>query len=43
VAQTPAGKNRRVLDYDDALLLGLGPRTGSALRRLVRGLHPELR
>ncbi len=42
VAQTPAGKNRRVLDYDDALLLGLGPRTGSALRRLVRGLHPEL-
>jgi iron complex transport system substrate-binding protein len=43
VAQTPAGRNRRVLDYDDALLLGLGPRTGSALRRLVRGLHPELR
>lgn len=42
VAQTPAGQNRRVLDYDDALLLGLGPRTGSALRRLVRGLHPEL-
>ena len=43
VAQTPAGRNRRILDYDDALLLGLGPRTGSALRRLVRGLHPELR
>lgn len=43
VAQTPAGRNRRVLDYDDALLLGLGPRTGSALRRLVRGLHPEFR
>ena len=43
VAQTPAGRNRRVLDYDDALLLGLGPRTGSALRQLVRGLHPELR
>jgi iron complex transport system substrate-binding protein len=42
VAQTPAGRNRRVLDYDDALLLSLGPRTGSALRRLVRGLHPEL-
>ena len=42
VAQTPAGRNRRVLDYDDALLLGLGPRTGSALRQLVRGLHPEL-
>ena len=43
VAQTPAGKNRRVIHYDDALLLGLGPRTGSALRQLVRGLHPELR
>ena len=42
VAQTPAGRNRRVLAYDDALLLGLGPRTGSALRQLVRGLHPEL-
>ena len=42
VAQTPAGRNRRVLDYDDALLLGLGPRTGSALRQLVRGLHPGL-
>ena len=40
VAQTPAGRNRRVLAYDDALLLGLGPRTGSALRQLVRGLHP---
>ena len=43
VAQTPAGRNRRMLAYDDALLLGLGPRTGSALRRLVRGLHPEVR
>ena len=28
VAQTPAGRNRRVIHYDDALLLGLGPRTG---------------
>jgi iron complex transport system substrate-binding protein len=43
VAQTPAGRNRRVLAYDDLLLLGLGPRTGAALRSLVRGLHPELR
>jgi iron complex transport system substrate-binding protein len=42
VAQTPAGRARRVLAYDDALLLGLGPRTGFALRRLVRGLHPEV-
>ena len=43
VAQTPAGRNRRVIAYDDLLLLGLGPRTGAALRSLVRGLHPELR
>lgn len=43
IAQTPAGTNRRVLDYDDQLLLGLGPRTGSALRLLVRGLHPEIK
>jgi iron complex transport system substrate-binding protein len=43
VAQTPAGRNRRFLHYDDLLLLGHGPRTGAALRSLVRGLHPELR
>lgn len=43
VAQTPAGRNRRVLAYDDLLLLGLGPRTGGILRRLVRDFHPELR
>lgn len=43
VAQTPAGRNRRALAYDDQLLLGLGPRTGSVLRRLVRDLHPEFR
>jgi iron complex transport system substrate-binding protein len=42
VAQTPAGRNRRVLHYDDLLLLGLTPRTGRALRALVRGFHPEL-
>jgi iron complex transport system substrate-binding protein len=42
VAQTPAGRNRRVLHYDDLLLLGLGPRTGTALRSLVRGFHPGL-
>ena len=43
VALTPAGRNRRMLAYDDLLLLGLGPRTGASLRPLVRGLHPELR
>ncbi|MGD9892387.1 MAG: hemin ABC transporter substrate-binding protein [Dehalococcoidia bacterium] len=43
VAQTPAGKNRRVLDYDDQYLLGMGPRVGQALMDLVKGLHPELK
>jgi iron complex transport system substrate-binding protein len=43
VAQTPAGRNRRVVHFDDLLLLGLGPRTGEALRLLIRGLHPEVR
>ena len=43
VAQTPAGRNRRVVHFDDLLLLGLGPRTGKALRLLIRGLHPEIR
>lgn len=43
VAQTPAGRNRKVIAYDDLMLLGLGPRTGKALRLLIRGLHPEVR
>jgi iron complex transport system substrate-binding protein len=43
VAQTPAGRNRRVVAHDDLLLLGLGPRTGGILRQLVRDFHPELR
>lgn len=42
VAQTPAGENRRILAYDDLYLLGMGPRTGQALRELTTGLHPEL-
>ncbi len=42
VAQTSAGQQQRVLAYDDLYLLGMGPRTGQALRDLVHGLHPEL-
>jgi iron complex transport system substrate-binding protein len=42
IAQTPAGQNRAVLDYDDLYLLGLTPRAGQALHDLVLGLHPEL-
>ncbi|MEW6582215.1 MAG: ABC transporter substrate-binding protein [Actinomycetota bacterium] len=42
VAQTPAGQARKVLAYDDLMLLALGPRTGKAIDLLRRGLHPEL-
>lgn len=43
IAQTPAGKNKRILAYEDQYLLGLGPRTGQAMMELVKALHPELR
>lgn len=42
VADTPAGEARMILTFDEALLLGMGPRTGLALAELVLGLHPEL-
>lgn len=42
IAGTPAGRNRRVVALDDLYLLGMGPRTGQALRDLVLALHPEL-
>jgi iron complex transport system substrate-binding protein len=42
VLGTPAGMNGRVLTYDEALILGMGPRVGQALMELVLGLHPEL-
>jgi iron complex transport system substrate-binding protein len=42
VADTPAGQNGAVLTYDEALLLGMGPRAGEALRLLTIGIHPEL-
>jgi iron complex transport system substrate-binding protein len=43
VAQTPAGRNRRVLNFEDQYLLGGGPRTGQSLLELVKALHPDLR
>jgi len=42
VAQTPAAATGSVLVYEDLYLLGLGPRTGQALREIVLDLHPEL-
>ncbi len=35
VAQTPAAAARRVVAIDGALLLGLGPRTPDAVRRIA--------
>ena len=42
VGDTPAGRTGTVLTYDEALLLGMGPRVGEALRQLVIDLHPEI-
>ncbi len=42
VALTPAGKAKRIVAMDDQLLLGFGPRLGSAVRELAVQLHPEL-
>lgn len=42
LAQTPAGTKRRLVVMDDLLLLGFGPRLGTAVGELVRQLHPEL-
>ncbi|MFI6391871.1 hemin ABC transporter substrate-binding protein [Nonomuraea sp. NPDC050547] len=39
VAQTPAAKNGRVVALDDLELLGMGPRTGQALAKLVTAFH----
>jgi iron complex transport system substrate-binding protein len=43
VAQTPAGQQRRVVDFDDQYLIGFGPRAGKALKELIQALHPELK
>ena len=42
IAETPAGAARRVLAYDDQMLLGFGPRFPDALDALLHDLHPEL-
>ena len=39
---TPAGKQKRIVAMDDLLLLGFGPRLGTAVQRLTDKLHPEL-
>jgi iron complex transport system substrate-binding protein len=42
IAQTPAARNRRIFAFDGLLLLGFGPRTGTAIRQLAERLHPSL-
>lgn len=38
LAATPAGQDRRVVEIDDGLLLGFGPRTGEAVQALASAL-----
>ena len=39
VAQTTAGKNSAVIDFDDSLLLSFGPRTPSLVEALAKALN----
>jgi iron complex transport system substrate-binding protein len=40
IAQTPAGKAKRIVAMESLLLLGFGPRTPQAIRDLATALHP---
>ena len=42
IAQTPAGRSRRIARVDDTLLIGFGPRLADGVRALAAELHPEL-
>lgn len=42
LAETPAGRDQRVVAIDDLKLLGFGPRVGEGLHELLLALHPEL-
>ena len=41
IAQTPAGKKKRVVDMQDSALLSFGPNTGEVLQALAKALYPE--
>ncbi|MFI6821639.1 hemin ABC transporter substrate-binding protein [Micromonospora sp. NPDC050187] len=43
IGQTPAGKNRRIVDMDDGLLLTFGARTGRAIQALAAAVHGPCR
>jgi iron complex transport system substrate-binding protein len=40
VAQTPAGRHKRIVAMESLLLLGFGPRAPQAIRDLAAALHP---
>lgn len=39
VAETPAGKNRKIVSVDDMLLLGFTPRLGQGVKELCEKIH----
>ncbi|WP_326558540.1 heme/hemin ABC transporter substrate-binding protein [Micromonospora sp. NBC_01796] len=39
VAQTPAGRDRRIVDMDDGILLNFGARTGLAISALAKAVY----
>ena len=39
IAQTSAGKNKRIISIDDLLLLGFGPRTASGAVELSKAIQ----
>jgi iron complex transport system substrate-binding protein len=41
LAETPAGKSRKVVAMNDLLLLGFGPRLGEAVLQLTKLLHGQ--
>lgn len=41
LADTPAAKNGRIIEFDGSLMLQFGPRAPQAARDLMRILHPE--
>ncbi len=41
LAATPAVKNKRVIDVDDAVLLSFGPRSAEAVKSIATGLSAE--
>ena len=42
ISETPAGRAKRFIALDDLLMLGFGPRTGTAVLELGQKLHPDL-